>query len=247
MKLHILLRLLPLLILLNTGCKTQRLFEPSAQSRRGDWTELLSFAPYRLRPDDKISLSVWDHEELSVGSIYGVYNSNEVYGKWLLVDAGGDLLLPKTGKLHVDGLTVAEATDAIAREYARLIPQPVITLKVLNKEVTVLGEVKSPGMITLEKERNSLVEVLGRAGGPDYYAKADRVQVLRTRGQQRVEYEVDLTRLSTLEQESLWVEAGDILYVPPQKRKSLQKESSTLVPFAAILSSLAVVLTVLNK
>ena len=28
---------------------------------------------YHLRKDDKISLSVWDHEALSVGSIYGHY------------------------------------------------------------------------------------------------------------------------------------------------------------------------------
>ena len=207
----------------------------------------MSTSPYQLRPDDKVSVSVWDHEELSVGSIYGIYNSNEVYGKWLLVDAEGNLLLPKTGKLKVGGMTIAAATDAVVREYSRLIPQPVVTLKVLNREVTVLGEVKSPGPITLEKERNSLIEILGRAGGPDYYANAGQVQLLRMKGQQRIEYVVDLTKLSTVEQESLWVQAGDILYLPPQKRKSLRKESASLVPFAAILSSLAVVLTVISK
>lgn len=247
MKISSLFRLLPLLLLLNTGCKTQRLFEPAAHSSRGDWTELMSTSPYQLRPDDKVSVSVWDHEELSVGSIYGIYNSNEVYGKWLLVDAEGSLLLPKTGKLKVGGMTIAAATDAVVGEYSRLIPQPVVTLKVLNREVTVLGEVKSPGPITLEKERNSLIEILGRAGGPDYYANAGQVQLLRMKGQQRIEYVVDLTKLSTVEQESLWVQAGDILYLPPQKRKSLQKESASLVPFAAILSSLAVVLTVISK
>ena len=104
----------------------------------------MSTSPYQLRPDDKVSVSVWDHEELSVGSIYGIYNSNEVYGKWLLVDAEGSLLLPKTGKLKVGGMTIAAATDAVVREYSRLIPQPLVTLKVLNREVTVLGEVKSP-------------------------------------------------------------------------------------------------------
>jgi len=40
---------------------------------------------YQLRKDDKISLSVWDHEELSVGSIYGHFSGNENEGKWTMV------------------------------------------------------------------------------------------------------------------------------------------------------------------
>lgn len=236
--------LLTVLIILS-GCHTQRLFVGDAGSNAA-LSDVFSKQAQLIQPDDKITLSIWDHEELSIGSVFGIYNSNEVYGKWVMVNSAGQVMLPKIGAVKLGGLTISEATDTLTTIYSRLIVNPVIVLKVLNREVTVLGEVKSPGTLQLEKEYTNLVEILGRAGGPEYYADARILKIIRGKDETKKEYSLDLTRLSTIEKENIWLQSGDIVYLPPFKRKSLQRESGTLVPLAAILSSVAIFLTLVK-
>ena len=50
-----------------------------------------------IQIDDKISVSIWNHTDMSVGSVFGIYNSNEVFGKWLLVSKDSTVFLPKIG------------------------------------------------------------------------------------------------------------------------------------------------------
>jgi polysaccharide export outer membrane protein len=68
---------------------------------------------YKIRKDDKITLSVWGQDDLSVGSVYGIYNSNEVYGKWLLVDINGNIEIPRLGTTNVIGKTIPELKEEI--------------------------------------------------------------------------------------------------------------------------------------
>jgi len=120
---------------------------------------------YILKTGDKLSISVWNHDDLSVGSIFSNYNSNEVYGKWLLVNSDGDVTLPQIGKVHLLNLTVEKAEKKLANIYVKLIVEPLVVVKVLNKEITILGEVNRPGKVLLEKDIMSLHEVLGHVGG----------------------------------------------------------------------------------
>src|ERR1700743_3330941 len=98
-----------------TSCKTQNLFLQSADAGRPDscFQPVTTSYEYRIRKDDKISISCWGHDDLSVGSLYGIYNSNEVYGKWLMVNARGEVNVPKTGSFHIEGLTVSWAEASL--------------------------------------------------------------------------------------------------------------------------------------
>ena len=95
-----------ILIFLLPSCKTQNIFKDSKEERKALQEELDSaflFDPnyqYIIRKDDKVNISVWGQEDISVGSVYGIYNSNEVYGKWLLVDANGCIEVPKIGSFE---------------------------------------------------------------------------------------------------------------------------------------------------
>ena len=64
-----------------------------------------------LSPGDKISLSVWGHDELSVGSVHSVYSIPEEAGKWLQIDESGDANLPQIGKVKLEGLTLLKAEE----------------------------------------------------------------------------------------------------------------------------------------
>jgi polysaccharide export outer membrane protein len=202
---------------------------------------------YRIRKDDKVSISVWDHDDLSVGSIYGIYNSNEVYGKWLLVGADGNITVPQLGEVNVAGKTILETEAALRKDLNRFIKNPVVEVKVLNKEVTVMGEMKSPGKFLLEKENNNLVELLGRAGDFDFYADRKNVQVIRDVNGESKSITVDLTQLENYTRSNIYLKPGDVVYVPTRKSKVWDKRSgSIIIPATAIITTMVLVATAIN-
>lgn len=197
---------------------------------------------YQIRKDDKISLSVWGQDELSVGSVYGIYNSNEVYGKWLLVDAEGRIEVPKLGALYVQDLTVPQLRDTLKLRLARWVLNPIVDVKVLNKEITVLGEVRNPQVIQVDKDANSLLELISKTGGFDFYANFKAIKVLRQEGANVRVVNVDLSKYSDLINRNIQLHPGDVVVVPSRKHKDFDKRISTIVPFTTTVTAAAVLL-----
>lgn len=245
MKNPLLSRLLGLLALVGLGLLsscTQNLFltkQPLPPAAA------LAVAPdyqYRIRKDDKISISVFDHEELSIGSVYSRYSTNENEGKWELVDAAGNLNVAKVGDFHAEGLTVPEAEAQLERLLGKWIVNPQITLKVLNKEVTVLGEVNTPGNARLDKDRNTLVQVLGKAGDFGVYADKRHVQVVRQGPNGPQATNIDLTKLSFFEQSNLLILPGDVVYVPSKNGKQFDRKAPSILGVASIVSAIFIII-----
>jgi len=242
-----------LLMLLLNSCATQNLMTTTPQqqvhTRAAD--SVFAYNPdyvYTLRKDDKISISVWDNDDLSVGSIYGIYNSNEVYGKWLMLDEQGNVAVPKLGQVNLLGLTITQAKEKLRNEFKKWIVNPIVDVKVLNKEVTVLGELKTPGKYLLEKEDNTLLDMIGKAGDFDFYANKKQVQIVRMVDNKPVSYTVDLTQMNSLAASNIQVHPGDIIYVPSRKGKHWDKRAgSTIVPIATIISSAVLVWGIIKK
>lgn len=203
---------------------------------------------YTLSKDDKVSISVWDHDDLSVGSLYGIYNSNEVYGKWLMVDAKGEIAVPKIGNIYVQGLSVLQVEEKLKTEYKKWIVNPIVELKVLNKEVTIVGELKTPGKYLLEKENNTLIELIGKAGDFDFYADKKKVQLIRKERGQTKNIVIDLTTSKGFALAQMNVQPGDVIYVPSRKGKHWDKRAaSTIVPIATVISTVVLVLGIIKK
>ncbi|GAB3635210.1 hypothetical protein GCM10027422_08000 [Hymenobacter arcticus] len=231
------LALAALLVLSLLSSCTQNLFQTK---RSTPWSTALAVGPdyqYRLRKDDKISISVWDHEELSVGSIYSLYSVNETDGKWTLVDAAGNLNMPKVGAYHVEGLTIAQAEEQLEQVLGKWVVNPQITLKVLNLQVTVLGEVNAPGNQRIDKEHNTLIEVLGKAGDFGVYGDKRHVKVLRQNAQGTKTTEIDLTQLNGFEQDNITILPGDVVYVPSKSGKQFDRKSPSVLGIASIIST----------
>jgi polysaccharide biosynthesis/export protein len=202
---------------------------------------------YRIRQDDKISISVWDHDDLSVGSIYGIYNSNEVYGKWLLVDINGNISVPQIGEVTAAGKTVVEMESFLRQSFAKIIKNPVVEVKVLNREVTVIGEVKNPGKVLLEKEHYTLLDVLGKSGDFDFYADRSKVKVVRDVAGQPKSVTVDLSELKNYTSSNIFLQPGDVVYVPTRKSKVWDKRSgSIIIPATALITTAVLVASAIN-
>jgi len=199
---------------------------------------------YIIQPEDKLSVSIWGHDDLSVGSVFGIYNSNEVYGKWVLVDKEGRVSLPQLGQVKVANLTTRQLTDSLKVQYSKFIQKPIIVVKVLNKRVSLLGAVKQASSVILDEDQIPLLDLLAKAEGFDYYADRSQLKLVRKKEGLPVEYIIDLTQMETYEQSNILIRPGDVIYVPNKNGKAFDKKSNRMVPFLGVISSIAVLISV---
>ncbi len=242
--------LLPLLCLLS-ACKTQNLMvQDKADTRYQHKQPDTAFVfnehyQYRVHKDDKISMSIWGHDELSVGSLFGIYNSNEVYGKWVMVDDRGEITLPKIGQFHIQGMTLIEAKDSLRKLYGRWLVNPVIELKTLNKEITILGELKNPGKYVMERDMNSLFDVIAKAGDFEMYANKKAIKIIRQEGAGVRMVNVDLTRSDNYLNRNILLFPGDLVVVPSKKSKDFEKRIAAIIPIASSTTAAAILIGLL--
>lgn len=227
-----------------SSCKTTNLFVEKDTDNSVDALDSLFWSDtayqYHIRKDDKITISVWGQDDISVGSTYGIYNSNEVYGKWLMVDAKGNVEIPKIGTFHVEKMTIIDLKDTLKSIYSEWIKVPVIDVKVLNREIIVLGEVRDPQVINVDKERNTLIEMITRCKGLEFYANPKYVKVLRQLGEHVYVANIDLSKSGDILKRNINLYPGDVVVVPSKKYKEFDKRVSTIIPFTTALTSAAI-------
>lgn len=233
--------------ILLSSCKTQNVFE-SKGSKKSKLSKLDSSFHYNstyehiIQKDDKVSISVWGQDELSVGSSYGIYNSNEVYGKWLLVDQLGNIEIPKYGSLKVEGLTVPKLKETLKTIYKKWIVNAVVDVKILNKQITVMGEVRNPSVVQVDKDRNTLLELISRTGGFEFYANLKSIKVLRQQGLHVKVANIDLTESGNYQFKNIQLYPGDIVIVPSKRHKTFDKRISTIIPFTSTITAAAILM-----
>ncbi|MBC5809261.1 MAG: polysaccharide biosynthesis/export family protein [Candidatus Eremiobacteraeota bacterium] len=108
---------------------------------------------YKIRPNDTISVLVFGEEKLSANA--------------LRVPPSGVISLPLGGDVLVGGLSPAEASDSIARSLTRYLRYPKVSVSVVTLgtiDVSVLGNVKTPGRYTMQSSAR-LTDALAAAGG----------------------------------------------------------------------------------
>lgn len=198
-----------------------------------------------IEAGDKISVSIWGHDELSVGSVNSPYNSNEVTGRWVIVDNDGEVNLPGLGRVKVGGYDMKEVNYLLETRYAGILKEPIINVKVLNHYVTVLGEVNKPGKFALNNEKMTLIQALGQAEGLSPYAKSDQVKVIRTVNGRPIELVVDLTDLVAFAEYNVQLIPDDVVYIGPNKKKDGDERLRRGATIGAILTGVALMISVL--
>jgi polysaccharide biosynthesis/export protein len=233
-----------LLLLGLSSCKTTNLFiDKEAGNTVADLDSVFvtdNNYEYHIRKDDKITISIWGQDELSVGSTYGIYNSNEVYGKWLMVDAQGNIEIPKIGTFHVEKMTIIHLKDSLKHHFAEWIRNPIVDIKVLNREITVLGEVRDPQVISVDKERNTLLDMIARCKGFDAYANAKYIKVFRQVGEHVHVANIDLSQKGDYLMRNINLYPGDVVIVPSKNYKEFDRRVSTIIPFSTTLTAAAI-------
>jgi polysaccharide biosynthesis/export protein len=137
--------------------------------------------------------------------------------------ADGTLNLPLAGNISVDGMTVEQATAAIAAGYSRFFRRPLITLSLLSRrplEIGVAGEVSRPGAYSVNVEGGqfpTINQLLQTAGGTTLSANVRQVEIRRPqRGGSDQVINVDLMQLLQTGdlKYDIALKDGDTIFVP---------------------------------
>jgi polysaccharide biosynthesis/export protein len=174
--------------------------------------------PYQIGPGDILNIVVWEHPELALTPA----NSNVSTGSTSQVDVGngynvsadGFIQFPFAGPIKVAGLTEYQARKAITQRIGAFVNDPQVTVRIQayrHGRVYVDGEVRTPGLQTMNDIPLTLPEAINRAGG--FTVDADRSSITLTR--KNVTTKINLPRLTRdgINPQSIMLQNGDLLRV----------------------------------
>lgn len=132
-----------------------------------------------------------------------------------LVDEAGYIVLPVIGKVSVAGLTRNQLMEFLLPKYEDYITGVTLNIKIMNFRVSILGDVRSPGVKLVSNERITIIEAIALAGDLNPTANRKNILVIRERNNKRQEYRVDLTQKELFSSPYYYLEQNDIVYVEP--------------------------------
>lgn len=146
---------------------------------------------------------------------------NKTDAKGYLINNDGDIELPSLGKIKAEGLTKKQLKQNITNLILskKLLVEPLVEIRHINFEVTVLGEVNHPTVITVPSEQISLVKALGLAGDLTIYGKRDNVLLVREEDGVRKTRRININSSDFLNSEYYYLKPNDLIYVEPNKAK----------------------------
>ncbi|MEA4905355.1 MAG: polysaccharide biosynthesis/export family protein [Petrimonas sp.] len=186
----------------------------------------------RIKPKDLLSITVVSSEP-EASRRYNLFtpqiqeltrslNSQPTIQSYL-VDNDGNIELPILGILNVKGLNTKELESLIEKRLKPFFTEemPIITIRILNYSVNVLGEVLRPGKFETTNERMTIFEGLALAGDMTIYGRRDNVKVLRedVNGERKI-YTVNLSDKNVFNSPAYFLEQNDVVYVEPNQSRA---------------------------
>jgi polysaccharide biosynthesis/export protein len=168
--------------------------------------------------------------------------------KGYFVNTNGNVQLPTLGYVPAVGFTKKQLEQNIANLITtkKLLLDPIVEIRHLNFEVTVLGEVGHPLVINVPNEQISLVKALGMAGDLTIYGKRDNVLLIREENGVRRTRRIDLTSSNFLNSEYYYLKPNDVVYVEPNKaRIAVSGRSQQILP--VVITSVSFLFLILDR
>ena len=141
-----------------------------------------------------------------------------------LVDNNGCIDFPVVGTLQVGGLTKSMCEKLIhdkIKRYMNAEENPIVTVRMSNYKISVIGEVNRPGMFTVGNEKINIFEALAQAGDLSIYGVRDRVKLIRENAKGRKEiHTINLNDANIVNSPYYYLQQNDVVYVEPNQVKA---------------------------
>ena len=191
----------------------------------------------RFQPGDKISILVKPQgpaasdftnmfNKYSPGNYIGSKTSSG-YGYLVgyLLDVEGNIDFPVLGNVHIGGMTRSECEQFIKNSLiaSGQVKEVSVVVDYMNLNVSVFGEVASPGNYSFSQDQITVLDALCRAGDLKITGRREDIQVIRNENGVQKTFTVNLCSMDELmSSEAFYLKQGDLVYVQPNKMRQRQ-------------------------
>jgi polysaccharide export outer membrane protein len=175
-------------------------------------------------------------------------NGGRVETTGYLVSSEGYIEIPVLGPIKISGLTKTQVKDYITKKLIekKLLLDPIVDVRFLNYEVTILGEVARPMVINVPTEKISLIKALGIAGDITAFGKRDNVMLIRESEGKKIITRLNLNSSTFLQSPYYYLQPNDVVYVETTKNRAASVDRTRLI-LPSILSTISVAILVIDR
>lgn len=207
--------------------------------------DFLTITVNTMTPEAAVPFSLYNGQ--GAGMMQG-----EAENRKYLVDNDGYINFPVVGKIHVVDMTVNQCQDAILekiRPYLADEERPIVTVRLSNFTVTVIGEVGSPQMVQVTNEKMNVFQALASAGDLSLYGKRTNVTLVREDSKGRVTtHKLNLNDANIINSPYYYLQQNDMIYVEPMKIKATNSYASVwLTSLGMVTGVAALLISILKK
>lgn len=164
------------------------------------------------------------------------------------VDVSGAIELPVLGKLKVSGNTLRQLKATLSGLAEPFLKDPFVEVSFGSFPITVIGEVRAPGVYNLNMQKNTIFDALAAAGDLPYSGKKFKVQLYRDYNGERTITRIDLTDKGFLvNQEVFQVRPYDVIVVQTRKGSVFKEDFSVLASVVTLVVSVVTLGITISK
>ena len=226
----------------------------------GERLEVNTNKSLRIKPNDLLTISVSAPEQAAAmpfnlpvmgmpqaGDVNGLSVNGRQQLQTYLVDGEGNIEFPVLGTVDVAGLSRQDLQEKLKSQISEYVQDPIVNIRLVNFQVSVLGEVARPGTFDVRDEYLSLPKALGFAGDLTIYGKRSNVLVMREDNGKKIHEYLDLTDPNVINSPFYYLQQNDVVYVEPNgaqmQSASYNRNAGVYISIASVLISLAVLIT----
>ena len=214
----------------------------------------------KIKPNDLLTISVSAPEQTAAlpfnlpvigvsqgGMDMGMSVTGRQQLQTYLVEENGKIDFPVLGEITARGLSQQELAAKLKNQIKRYVQDPIVNVRLVNFQISVLGEVNRPGTFDIEDAYFTLPQALGMAGDMSIYGKRDNVLVMREQNGVTTHAYLDLGDANVINSPYYYLQQNDVVYVEPngpqRQSASYNRNASVYISIASVLVSVAVLLT----
>ncbi len=148
-----------------------------------------------------------------------------------VVSSDGYVSFPVLGTVFCKGMTKQQLKEDLEQRLLKYLTDPLVSVRLTNFSINVLGEVKNPGVKTSTTEKLNLFQALALAGDITDDGNKTNVKLIRASedGSKDLTVSLDLSEASIVNSPYYYLQQNDILYVEPDKNKQITVNSNPSV------------------
>jgi len=140
-----------------------------------------------------------------------------------VVSSEGYVVMPVLGQVYCKGMTKQQLKQDLEVRLKQYLTDPLVNVKLVNFNVSVIGEVRSPGQKTSATERLTIFQALALAGDMTEGGDRTNVKLIRFSEEDQKDQVIalNLAESNIVDSKYYYLQQNDILYVEPDRNKQV--------------------------